>query len=138
MTRQRVAVSDLLEDTADFRSAQQLHEMLRERGERVALATVYRTLQTLAEAGQVDVLRADDGESLYRRCFTSTHHHHLVCRRCGKAIEIASDSVETWAAAMAAEHGFTDVDHTFDFFGLCPTCSAARPGPGASTSAPPA
>src|SRR5690625_6890782 len=112
MTRQRAAVSDLLEDTADFRSAQQLHEMLRERGERVALATVYRTLQTLAEAGQVDVLRADDGESLYRRCFTSTHHHHLVCRRRREKKEIAAAYVSTGPAAIAPAAALTDVAHT--------------------------
>lgn len=126
MTPQRAAVGALLEDTDDFRSAQQLHEMLRDRGDRVALATVYRTLQVMADTGQVDVLRADDGESLYRRCFTATHHHHLVCRRCGTTVEIANDSVESWAAAMATEYGFTDVDHTFDFFGLCPACTSQR------------
>lgn len=126
MTPQRAAVSALLEDTDDFRSAQQLHEMLRDRGDRVALATVYRTLQVMADVGHVDVLRADDGESLYRRCFTATHHHHLVCRRCGTAVEIANDSVESWAAALATEYGFTEVDHTFDFFGLCPACTSER------------
>lgn len=126
MTPQRAAVGALLEDTDDFRSAQQLHEMLRDRGDRVALATVYRTLQVMADTGQVDVLRADDGESLYRRCFTPTHHHHLVCRRCGTTVEIANDSVESWVAAMATEYGFTDVDHTFDFFGLCPACTSQR------------
>ncbi|HLT85715.1 MAG TPA: transcriptional repressor [Phototrophicaceae bacterium] len=81
MTRQRAAVSALLERTEDFRSAQQLHESLRESGDTIGLATVYRTLQGLVETGEVDVLRADDGETLYRRCESDKHHHHLVCRR---------------------------------------------------------
>ena len=88
MTRQRSAVTDLLDDVDDFRSAQQLHELLRERDREVGLATVYRTLQALADSGEVDVLRADDGEALYRRCSRREHHHHLVCRRCGTTVEI--------------------------------------------------
>lgn len=124
MTRQRAAVSDLLERTDDFRSAQQLHESLRESGDSVGLATVYRTLQALAEAGEVDVLRADDGEALYRRCESVKHHHHLVCRECGTTVEISGEAVETWAEEMAARHGFTAIEHTMDIFGLCAQCSA--------------
>src|SRR5690625_983129 len=84
MTRQRAAVYELLEDTSGFRSAQQLHALLSDAGHSVGLATVYRTLTALAEAGEVDVLRAGDGESLFRRCVRTEHHHHLVCRECGR------------------------------------------------------
>ena len=79
-TRQRAAVSALLDRLADFRSAQEIHEELRRAGEGIGLTTVYRTLQALADAGEVDVLRTDSGESVYRRCATDDHHHHLVCR----------------------------------------------------------
>ena len=123
MTRQRAAVGALLERTDDFRSAQQLHESLRDSGDTIGLATVYRTLQALAEAGEVDVLRTDDGEALYRRCESVKHHHHLVCRRCGTTVEISGGGVEAWAEQMAAEHGFTDLEHVFDVFGLCAECS---------------
>ena len=123
MTRQRAAVSDLLERTEDFRSAQQLHESLRDSGAAVGLATVYRTLQGLVETGAVDVLRADDGETLYRRCETVKHHHHLVCRQCGTTVEISGDVVEEWADQMAAQHGFTAIEHTLDLFGLCAQCA---------------
>ncbi|UNX53531.1 transcriptional repressor [Georgenia sp. TF02-10] len=124
MTRQRSAVSELLGQTADFRSAQQLHESLRAAGESVGLATVYRTLQALADAGEVDVLRADDGESLYRRCARREHHHHLVCRECGRTEEVAGEDLERWAARTAVEHGFVDVDHTAEIFGTCAACAA--------------
>ena len=123
MTRQRAAVSALLERTEDFRSAQQLHESLREAGDTIGLATVYRTLQGLVETGEVDVLRADDGETLYRRCESVKHHHHLVCRRCGTTVEISGGGVEAWAEEMATRHGFTELEHTFDVFGLCAACS---------------
>ena len=79
-TRQRTAVADVLGRVDGFRSAQELHDLLRHDGASVGLTTVYRHLQALADAGQVDVLRTDDGEAVYRRCPTDEHHHHLVCR----------------------------------------------------------
>ncbi|WP_043498317.1 Fur family transcriptional regulator [Georgenia sp. SUBG003] len=131
MTRQRSAVSELLGRTDDFRSAQQLHEMLRAGGSPVGLATVYRTLQSLAEAGEVDVLRIDDGETLYRRCARQTHHHHLVCRECGRTVEIEGAMVERWAAKVAQDNGFVDVGHTAELFGTCSACAAKQYAEGA-------
>jgi Fur family ferric uptake transcriptional regulator len=123
MTRQRAAVSGLLADVDDFRSAQQLHEMLRSRGDAVGLATVYRTMQALVDAGEVDMIRTADGESLYRRCTERGHHHHLVCRSCGATVEIAADIVERWASQVGAAHGFSDVEHTAELTGTCAACA---------------
>jgi Fur family ferric uptake transcriptional regulator len=121
-TRQRRAVAAALQSFEDFRSAQDIHELLRQEGENVGLSTVYRTLQTLADCGQVDVLRAEDGETLYRRC-SETHHHHLVCRTCGRTVEVEGPTVERWADSVAAAHGFSDVSHTLEVFGTCRDCS---------------
>ncbi len=126
MTPQRAAIDDLLDQTDDFRTAQQLHAMLAESGETIGLATVYRTLTALAEAGRVDVLRNDEGEALFRRCLRAEHHHHLVCRDCGRTVEIAADVVERWAARIARENGFVEVDHTAEIFGTCAQCAGAR------------
>ena len=123
-TRQRTTISEFLAHAGDFRTAQQIHEQLRMGGDRVGLATVYRTLQSMAEAGDVDMVRTADGESAYRRCTTSGHHHHLVCRSCGRTEEIMARSVEAWAAAIAAEHGFTAVTHDVELYGLCASCGA--------------
>jgi Fur family transcriptional regulator, ferric uptake regulator len=131
-TRQRAAVSEVLDEVEDFRSAQDIHGLLRARGASVGLATVYRTLQGLVDAGTVDVLRTDDGESVYRRCRTEHHHHHLVCRHCGRTVEVEGPAVERWAQRVGDEHGFTDVAHTLEVFGTCPDCAApGRAGPGA-------
>jgi Fur family ferric uptake transcriptional regulator len=122
-TRQRTAVMELLADVEEFRSAQELHELLRHKGESVGLTTVYRTLQALADAGEIDVMRPPGGEHLYRRC-SSGHHHHLVCRVCGRTVEVAGPTVESWADRVAAEHGFADVSHTLEIFGTCAECAA--------------
>ena len=124
-TKQRSAVSAVLDEADAFMSAQDLHARLRERGENVGLATVYRALQAMAEAGEVDVLRTPDGEAAYRRCSTG-HHHHLVCRECGTTVEISARSVEDWAHAVATEHGFVDAGHEIEIFGLCAACSALQ------------
>lgn len=121
-TRQRTAVSELLDSLDEFKSAQELHDILRHRGEPIGLTTVYRSLQTLAESGEVDCLVADDGENRYRKC-GAAHHHHLVCRQCGATVEIAGPAVEKWADTMAAEHGYTAVSHTLEIFGLCQNCT---------------
>jgi Fur family transcriptional regulator, ferric uptake regulator len=123
-TRQRAAVTSMLDETEDFLSAQQLHDRLRHRGDSVGLTTVYRTLQSLAETGQVDVVRTDEGESVYRRCSSGSHHHHLVCRSCGTAVEVEGPAVEAWAGKVAAENGFIQVEHTVEIFGTCANCAA--------------
>lgn len=120
-TRQRLAVVGAMDSFEGFRSAQEIHELLSSRGESVGLATVYRTLQRLAEAGEVDMLRAEDGEAIYRRC-SETHHHHLVCRTCGRTVEVEGPAVERWTRSIAAEHGFSDVSHTLEIFGICSEC----------------
>ena len=123
-TRQRAAVDDVLDETTDFISAQELHAVLRSRGAGVGLATVYRTLQAMADDGRVDVLRADGGEAAYRRCAADEHHHHLVCRSCGATVEIAGPAVERWTKTIAQENGYVDVSHTLEIFGTCPRCAA--------------
>jgi Fur family ferric uptake transcriptional regulator len=122
-TRQRLQVTALLDETDEFRSAQRLHEMLRARGEQVGLTTVYRTLQILAEAGEVDVVRLPSGEHLYRRCSTD-RHHHLVCRHCARTVEIPGPGVETWAQRIARQHGYVEVAQTLELFGTCADCAA--------------
>ncbi len=121
-TRQRTLVVEALDNCEDFRSAQDLHELIGESGETVGLATVYRTLQALAEANLVDVISRADGEVLYRKC-SESHHHHLVCRTCGLTVEVSGPAVEKWSAKIAEENGFTDISHTLELFGLCSACS---------------
>lgn len=122
-TRQRTAVAALLAELEDFRSAQEVHDLLRHRGERVGLTTVYRALQVLADSHEVDVLRTADGETAYRRC-SRGHHHHLVCRACGRTVEVDGPAVERWAQKVAAENGYVDMSHTLEIFGTCAECAA--------------
>ena len=122
-TRQRAAVAEALESQGEFRSAQEIFDIVRGRGDSVGLTTVYRALQAMAEDGQVDVIVRGDGESVYRQCSPS-HHHHLVCRSCRSTVEIDAPDVERWAADVASRHGYRDVTHTVEVFGVCPRCAS--------------
>ena len=119
-TKQRQDVWRALETSADFVSAQQLYQVLRDQGSSIGLATVYRTLNALALEGSADALTVE-GENLFRAC-SPGHHHHLICRECGKTTEIEASSVEKWAHRVAADNGYANPQHVVDIFGTCPSC----------------
>ena len=124
-TKQRTAVMEVLEATNEFTSAKDLYHELRERGEKIGLTTVYRTLQSLADIDAVDALHPPSGETLYRQCNSDHHHHHLVCTKCGRTEEIDGGPIESWAKEKAAGHGFALTGHEAEIFGICAACQSA-------------
>lgn len=125
-TARQDTVRKALATSEGFRSAQDIFADLRAEGSKIGLTTVYRALQALCDAGEVDVLRTNEGEAVYRACHTDEHHHHLVCRACGRTVEVAGPDVERWAEAVGAEHGFTAVTHTVEIFGTCSGCAESH------------
>ena len=123
-TRQRLAVVAELRGESDDVTAQELHGRLRERGERLGLATVYRTLGRLADAGVIDALTHHPGELCYRWC-GDQHHHHLVCSRCHRVVELGECELDPWLERMSAEHGFVATGHRLEVAGVCGSCRAA-------------
>jgi len=127
-TRQAEALESIMREADGFRTAHDLFAELRRRGDRIGLTTVYRHLAMLAEQGSADVVHTADGESQYRLCgvpvspgeSVGDHHHHLVCRQCGRSVEVSGPEVEAWAERVAAAAGYTEVSHTLEVFGLCP------------------
>jgi Fe2+ or Zn2+ uptake regulation protein len=103
-TRQRASVLAALAEEPNDATAQQIHERLRASGERVGLATVYRTLALLGDHGVVDALMHHPGEVCYRLC-GADHHHHLVCERCHRVVELAECELDPWLERVAADHG---------------------------------
>lgn len=124
-TRQRQEIIRALSEAGRFLTVAELHERLARGGPRVGLATVYRAVRTLSRSGDVDVLRTG-GEASYRLCVEERHHHHLVCRDCGRAVEVVSPQIESWASSMARRHRFTDVTHEVELFGRCAHCRGVQ------------
>ena len=129
VTAQRIAISKMVETIPEFVSAQELHEKLSREGRGIGLATVYRTLQAMAEEGILDTMQ-EGTETLYRYCETEEHHHHLMCRRCGKTVEIALEGAEDWVRSIATANGFSDVDHTLELIVVCSDCAGQTTGRG--------
>ena len=121
VSRSNPRVLSTLERAGGFASAQEIYRLMQREGVSIGLTTVYRSLQSLVNEKIVDVLRREDGEAIYRLCGES-HHHHLVCKSCGETVEIEGGAIEKWAKKVAQDHGFRDVGHTAEIYGLCKKC----------------
>lgn len=123
VTAQRSAIVTTLERAGRPLTAQVLHARLHRGGRGgPGLATVYRTLQALAQGGWARTFPSGEGELAYRLC-TPGHHHHLICEGCGEVVELAACGIEGWAATAAAGEGFTMSSHQADVFGRCRRCA---------------
>jgi Fur family ferric uptake transcriptional regulator len=117
-TEQREAIVEALRGSERAVTAQELHGQL----DGVGLATVYRNLQRLADAGDADTLRRESGELAFLLCDVG-HHHHLSCRECGRVERVRDCRLDDWAREVAASHGFAEVEHHAELVGLCAACS---------------
>lgn len=121
-TWQKTAVLEQLSNTDEFVSAQELHQKISQSGKKLGLTTVYRALTEMVEQGMADSLSISDGEMRYRIC-TPEHHHHLICRVCGKTVEFDMPGFEQLALEVAKANGFTELSHEIELFGVCAGCS---------------
>jgi Fur family ferric uptake transcriptional regulator len=126
-TRQSAAIEQVLREADGFRTAQELFDAVRSSGHKIGLTTVYRHLNLLAELGSADIVHRGDGEAQFRLCGPthapaspdSEHHHHVVCRVCGRSEQVSAPEVEEWAERVASAAGYTDITHTVEVFGVC-------------------
>jgi Fur family ferric uptake transcriptional regulator len=119
-TRQRLEVLAELARERDDVTAQSLWRRLRERDSRTGLATVYRTLALLSEKGVIDSLSHHGTELCYRLC-TDSHHHHLLCTKCHRVVEI-EQCIDGWIDEVTSRHGFVATDHRVEITGVCGDC----------------
>ena len=120
-TRQRLLVLETLAAEPHDATAQEIYSRLRQSGDPVGLATVYRTLSLLSEHGVLDEFAHRPGETCYRLCGAG-HHHHLVCSECHRVVELTDCRLGGWLARASAAEGFLVTDHTLEAVGLCASC----------------
>jgi len=120
-TPRRVEVLAELARESDDATAQDLWGRLRSGNSTTGLATVYRTLALLSDAGVIDVLSHHSGEQCYRLC-SETHHHHLVCERCHRVVEVEKCDLDGWMNEAAKRHGFVATGHSVEISGICSDC----------------
>lgn len=123
VTRQRLLVANALAADGRQQTADQLYRSLRRREPGIGRATVFRTLETLVDAGVARRLELDGHIYAYVACLPA-HHHHIACTRCGRVEEIDEAYVTPIAERLAHDMGFEIDDARLDFYGRCATCRA--------------
>jgi Fur family ferric uptake transcriptional regulator len=122
VTRPRERIASILAGEPRFLSAAQIHERLERAGARVSLSTVYRTLDRLRDKGGVTARADAEGEASYMLCEPARHHHHAICRSCGRVEDVDCAATEQFAESLRALHGFELDGHAMEFFGTCRAC----------------
>ena len=122
ITRQRLLIAQLVLRSDGHPSVDALQRALDLVDERVATATIYRTLDLMVEAGLIAVHNFGDGRRRYEPMAAQSHHEHLVCRRCGQVVEFVNERLERMIRLVADEHNFLLERHRVEIHGLCAVC----------------
>jgi len=118
-TRQRrIIVQHFLELNRHV-DAEELHARTRNAGHDFGLATIYRTLNLLTEAGLAEQKSFTDGKAVFEVNLPDQHHDHLICLECGHVLEFENSEIEDLQEKVAAKHGFELKSHRLDLFGRC-------------------
>lgn len=132
VTSQRLAILQKLDNTADMHlTAEEIYDSVRKEEPEIGLATVYRTIQLLAEQNILEKLNLGDGCIRYelnhqrKSSFDGKkqhHHHHLVCLGCKQIFSFEDDLLEQLEAEIYEKNGFVVTDHDVKLYGYCRTC----------------
>ena len=121
-TDARRKIVEVVLDTDDHFTAEELLDLIKERGHRVSRASVYRTLSLLCEGGFVESREFQRGQLMYELMVGQDHHDHLICTKCDRIVEFENDEIEKLQEQVAAKHGFRLESHSLRLFGTCPDC----------------
>jgi len=125
VTQQREVVADVVFNSPEHLSIEDIELALRTRGERIGKATIYRTMEILVRSGLVEEHDFGEGFKRYEHLFgTQPVHEHLICTHCSKVVEFQSGDVLRIRDEAAAVHGFRPVRHRLEVYGLCADCQA--------------
>ncbi len=127
MTSQRAALLEIIQQSEEHLDAEEIHRRARDRGERISLSTVYRTLGLLKQLKLVDELHLWDEHHHYESR-SPQEHCHLLCRVCGGVTEVSGAVVERMKTLAATPHDFTIERGQIDFVGVCNGCRGAVAG----------
>ena len=128
VTNQRLLVLEVLADHRDkHMTAEDIYELVKEDYPEIGLATIYRTVQLLREMQLVDRINLDDGCLRYEISDlfdgeSKHHHHHLICKTCGKVVPFEEDLLDELELLVEQETGFHVSDHELKFYGQCEEC----------------
>ncbi|MDN5347448.1 MAG: Fur family transcriptional regulator, ferric uptake regulator [Clostridia bacterium] len=122
--QRQIILKAFIDNATEHLSAEEVYNIVKERDPNIGLATVYRTLDLLAELEILQKLNFGDGKTRYEIGQRGEHHHHhLICLKCGRVEEFDHDFLESLEQAIAKKNNFTIIDHEVKFYGYCQKCS---------------
>lgn len=126
VTQQREVVADVVFSSREHLSVEEIETRLKERGERIGKATIYRTMEILVRSGLVEDHDFGDGFKRYEHLLGQQPvHEHLVCTHCRKVTEFRSPEIQRLQDQVSRQHGFLPTRHRLEIYGLCADCQAA-------------
>ena len=120
MTRQRKVILEELRKVDTHPSADEVYEMVRKRLPRISLGTVYRNLETLSEAGEIQKL--ERGCNLKRFDGIAQNHYHIRCLHCHRVIDAPAGLDVAVNHDFKTAAGYKILGHRLEFIGICPGC----------------
>ena len=121
-SKQREQILDIFLKTEHHPTINDLYDLVRKKHPQIGLATVYRTMRVICDAGLARETDFGGGIRCFEHKYKHQHHHHLICLKCGKIIEITSGKIEEIQRQLAKKHGFTISRDTMKIFGICKAC----------------
>lgn len=125
LTTARRAVAEAISEQDGHFTAEDVLARSRSRRRAVGRATVFRSLDLLVALGLVERVDLPSGEHAYVACEPDAHHHHVVCSRCGRSVEVGELGLGPILTRIEASTGFAIDSHRLELFGVCPECRAA-------------
>ena len=111
VTHPRIRVLEILENSHDHLTAENIYKLLLEESEDIGLATVYRVLTQFEAAGLVIKHNFEGGQAVYEMD-RGQHHDHMIDVTTGKVIEFVNEDIEKLQREIAAKHGYEIADHS--------------------------
>ncbi|MCL2475164.1 MAG: transcriptional repressor [Chloroflexi bacterium] len=122
LTPQRAMVLEAIEHATSHISTEEIYTPIAKKYPNVNISTVYRTLELLTELSLVTATNMGDGTLRYHASGKG-RHHHLICNKCGKIIDINEYDLQELKDSLLANYGFAAELKHVAFFGCCPACT---------------
>ena len=123
LTSERLTIFNEAMATVGHFEADDLLVILKQRGRKTSRATIYRTLEILAQAGILRKLCLEGAAIQFEKAADSPHHDHLICRKCGTRFEFYHSEMETLQDDLSKQYNFTITDYSLQVYGLCANCA---------------
>ncbi len=125
-SKQREQILDIFLKTEKHTTINDLYDLVRKKNPKIGLATVYRSMKVICDAGLARETDFGDGTKRFEHKYKHQHHDHLVCLKCGRIIEVVSPGIEKLQERLAKKHKFSAVRYRMEIFGICSSCNRKK------------